>query len=62
MSLLVIFFVAMLAGASIAVGISLLVEQFYARASVFVFIVLYFGSFWLSWKAAVKVSDRLAAD
>jgi hypothetical protein len=62
MSLLVVFFVMMGVGDAIAVGISLLVEHFYERASIFVFFTLFFAVFWLAWQGAVKFTDRWATD
>jgi hypothetical protein len=62
MSLLVVFFVFMGLGDAIAVGISLLVEHFYERASLVVFFALFFSVFWLAWQGAVKITDRWATD
>jgi hypothetical protein len=62
MSLLVIFFLAVVVGDSLAVGISLAVEHFSERASLIVFFALFFCVFWVAWQAAVRITDRWATD
>jgi hypothetical protein len=57
MSLLIIYFVTLMLGESIAAGFGLVVEHFTSpHAGLSVFIPLYFLVFWLAWKFSVRIT------
>jgi hypothetical protein len=61
-SLMIYFIGFMLAGDAAAYFIGLLVEyQWGNYASLIVFLALYFGSFWVAWLLAVRVSGPRSA-
>jgi len=58
MSLLIVFAGFVVVGQALAVGISLVVEQLTSpHASLLAFIPLYFGIFWVAWRAAIRVTE-----
>jgi hypothetical protein len=56
-SLLIIYFVTLLVGEGMAVGIGLVIEHFTSpHAGLSVFIPLYFLVFWIAWKFSVRIT------
>ena len=58
MSVILIYVVFVLIGDAIAVGIATMFERISEPASLLVFFALFILVFWLSWVAAVRVTER----
>jgi membrane protein implicated in regulation of membrane protease activity len=59
MSLLVVFFVSLVIGQAISIGIGLMVERVVSPyAGLVTFIACYFAMFWVTWRFAVRVTER----
>ena len=57
MKLLVVFIMTLVVGQMISVGVGLLVErQTSPYTGLITFIGLYFATFWLAWRAAVRIT------
>jgi NADH:ubiquinone oxidoreductase subunit 6 (subunit J) len=57
MSLLIVYVIAIMVGDLFAVGIAEIVERFSEKASLGVFLALYFVVFWVAWRVAVRVTE-----
>jgi hypothetical protein len=56
-SLLIIYFVTLLLGEGVAVGVGLAIEHFTTpHTGLSVFIPLYFLVFWIAWKFSVRIT------
>jgi cyanate permease len=61
MGLLVVYFVSVVVGQAVSVGLGLLVERFYSSyAGLLVFIACFFFVFWLAWQIAVRLTEPKA--
>ena len=56
MSLIIIYVVGIFVGDIVAVGVAEVVERFSEKASLGVFLALYFLVFWIAWRFAVRVT------
>ena len=57
MSLIIIYVVGIFVGDIVAVGVAEVVERFSEKASLGVFLALYFLVFWIAWRFAVRVTE-----
>jgi hypothetical protein len=57
MSLLIVYVIAIMVGDLFAVGIVEIVERYSEKASLGVFLALYFVVFWVAWRVAVRVTE-----
>jgi hypothetical protein len=57
MSLLIVYVIAIMVGDLVAVGIAEVVERYSEKASLGVFLALYFVVFWVAWRIAVRVTE-----
>jgi hypothetical protein len=59
MTLLLVFITSLVVGQSISIGAGLLVERLASPyAGLVTFIGFYFAMFWLTWRFAVRITDR----
>jgi hypothetical protein len=59
---LIFYYVAFMVTGDIAdYLIGLMVERIWPQASLFIFLLLYFGSLWIAWLLAVKLTEPKAA-
>ena len=59
MTLLLVFIASLVVGQSISIGAGLLVERLASPyAGLVTFIGFYFAMFWLTWRFAVRITDR----
>jgi hypothetical protein len=57
MSLLIVYVIAIMVGDLLAVGVAEIVERYSEKASLGVFLALYFVVFWLAWRVAVRITE-----
>jgi 4-amino-4-deoxy-L-arabinose transferase-like glycosyltransferase len=58
MSVILVFVCFVIVGDGVAMGIAAFFERFSEHASLLVFLALFILVFWVSWKAAVHVTER----
>jgi len=57
MSLLIAYVIAIIIGDLLAIGIAEIVERYSEKASLGVFLALYFVVFWVAWPIAVRITE-----
>jgi membrane protein implicated in regulation of membrane protease activity len=61
MALLVVFFASLVVGQAFSIGLGLMVERLVSPyAGLVTFIGCYFAMFWVTWRFAVRVTERPA--
>jgi hypothetical protein len=55
---LILYFICLIVGQAIAVGIGLLLDPYSKTVALATFIPLYYGMYWVAWRAALFIGDR----
>lgn len=59
---LTVFLVCLIAGQAAAVGIGFMLDSYSQTIALATFIILYYGMYWVAWRAALLIGDRTPAD